>query len=207
MDSTISTRIQQVLAEAIGKEHGSLDGIVHSIAFANYSEGFKPFHETLRADFLQATAISAFSLVEVANAFKPYLKEDASVVSIGISSTDVTAENYGYMAPIKAALETSSYNLAKSFGADTRIRFNTVNAGPLKTRASAGIPGYLESYLYAEKLTFRKQNLTTKEVANAAVFLLSPTSSGINGQGIVVNAGMDRNYFDKEVVRLAMRPK
>jgi len=195
------------LAEKVGSGKGPLDGIVHSIAFANYSEGFKPFHETLRADFLQATAISAFSLVEVANAFKPYLQNEASVVSIGISSTDVTAENYGYMAPIKAALETSSYNLAKSFGADTRIRFNTVNAGPLKTSASAGIPGYLESYLYAEKLTFRKQNLTTKEVANTAVFLLSSASSGINGQGIVVNAGMDRNYFDKEVVRLTMRPE
>ena len=153
---------------------------------------------------MQATAISAFSLVEIANAFKPYLKNEASVVSIGISSTDLTAENYGYMAPIKAALETASYNLAKSFSADMRVRFNTVNAGPLKTSASAGIPGYLESYLYAEKLTFRKQNLTTQEVANTAVFLLSPASSGINGQGVVVNAGMDRNYFDKEVVRQAM---
>ncbi len=205
-DVEFSDQITQ-LAKTVGTEHGPLDGIVHSIAFANYSEGFKPFHETKREDFLQATAISAFSLVEVANAFKPYLKEDASVVSIGISSIDVTAENYGYMAPIKAALETSSYNLAKSFGADSRVRFNTVNAGPLKTSASAGIPGYLESYLYAEKLTFRKQNLTTKEVANTAVFLLSPASSGINGQGIVVNAGMDRNYFDKEVVRLTMRPE
>lgn len=195
------------LAASIGEAHGPVDGILHSIAFANYSEGFKPFHETVRKDFLQATAISAFSLVEVANAFKPLLTNDASVVSIGISSTDVTADNYGYMAPIKAALEASSYNLAKSFSGDTRVRFNTVNAGPLKTSASAGIPGYLESYLFAEKLTFRKQNLTTQEVANTATFLLSPASSGINGQGVVVNAGMDRNYFDKEVVRLAMRPE
>lgn len=197
----------EALAAEIGQAHGPIDGIVHSIAFANYSEGFKPFHQTLRKDFLQATAISSFSLVEVANAFKPLLTDEASVVSIGISSTDVTAENYGYMAPIKAALEASSYNLAKSFSADTRVRFNTVNAGPLKTSASAGIPGYLESYLYAEKLTFRKQNLSTQEVANTAVFLLSPASSGINGQGLIVNAGMDRNYFDKEVIRLAMRPE
>lgn len=195
------------LAEQVQSDYGSLDGIVHSIAYANYSEGAKPFHETLRQDFLQATSISAFSLVEVANAFKPILREDASVVAIGISSTGVTAENYGYMAPIKATLETCCYNLAKSFSADTRVRFNTVNAGPLKTSASAGIPGYLESYLYAEKLTFRKQNLTTQEVANTAVFLLSPASSGINGQGIVVNAGMDRNYFDQQVIRLAMRPE
>ena len=195
------------LADQVAVDYGTIDGIVHSIAFANYSEGFKPFHAPVRRDFLQATAISAFSLVEVSNAFKSLLDHEASVVSIGISSTDVTAENYGYMAPIKAALETSSYNLAKSFSADTRVRFNTVNAGPLKTSASAGIPGYIDSYLYAEKLTLRKQNLLTQEVANTAVFLLSAASSGINGQGIVVNAGMDRNYFDKNVVADAMRPK
>jgi enoyl-[acyl-carrier protein] reductase I len=197
----------QSLAKSVAKDYGAIDGLVHSIAFANYSKGMRPFHETDKADFLQATAISAFSLVEVANAFKEHFTEYASVVSIGISSTDVTAENYGYMAPIKAALESSSYNLAKSFSADAKVRFNTVNAGPLKTSASAGIPGYLESYLYAEKLTFRKANVQTQEVANTAIFLLSEVSSGINGQGIVVNAGMDRNYFDSEVVRLAMRPE
>ena len=59
----------EVLAETVGREHGPLDGILHSIAFANYAEGFKPFHETNRKDFLQATAISAFSLAEIANAF------------------------------------------------------------------------------------------------------------------------------------------
>ena len=81
-----------------------------------------------------------------------------------------------------------------------------MNAGPLKTSASAGIPGYLENYLYAEKLTFRKRALDTKEVANLAAFLLSPRSSGINGQGIVVDAGMGFNYFDKEVVDAVMKP-
>ncbi|MFW5883675.1 MAG: enoyl-ACP reductase FabI, partial [Verrucomicrobiota bacterium] len=162
------------------------DGLVHSVAFANYSKGWVPFHETERADFLQATAISAFSVVDVARAFKPLLAEDASVVALGISS-QVTAENYGYMAPVKAALDSCMRFLAKSFSADTRVRFNTVNAGPLKTSASAGIPGYLESYLYAEKMTMRKAALQTQEVADAALYLLSPRSSGINAQGIVVN--------------------
>ena len=184
-----------------------LDGILHSIAFANYSEGFKPFHETKREDFLQATQITTFSLVEIANACKSLLSPDASVVTIGISSTEVTAENYGYVAPIKAALETSVRYLAKSFSSDSEVRFNSVNAGPLKTSASAGIPGYLENYLYAEKLTFRKRALATDEVANLAAFLLSPRSSGINGQGIVIDAGMGFNYFDKEVVRSATKPE
>jgi enoyl-[acyl-carrier protein] reductase I len=77
----------------------------------------------------------------------------------------------------------------------------------LKTSASAGIPGYLESFLYAEKLTYRKRALSTQEVANAAVFLLSECSSGLNGTTLVVDAGMGANYFDKDVIRLTMRPQ
>ena len=182
-----------------------LHGLIHSIAFANYSEGFKPFHETKRKDFLQATAISAFSLVELANAFKLHFATKASVVTIGISSLIVTPDNYGYMGPIKAALESSVRFLAKSFSADSEVRFNVIGAGPLKTSASAGIPGYLESYLYAEKLTFRKRNLTTQEVADPAVFLLSDRSSGINGTTLTIDAGLGSNAFDKDIIRLAMR--
>ncbi len=197
--------VDSLAAEIAAAGHAPLHGIVHSIAFANYSEGFKPFHETKRADFLQATAVSAFSLVEIARAFKPHLATDASVVTIGISSLLVTPDNYGYMGPIKAALESSVRFLAKSFSADTAVRFNVVGAGPLKTSASAGIPGYLESYLFAEKLTFRNRNLETQEVANTVLFLLSARSSGINGTTLVVDAGLGSNYFDQEIVRLAMR--
>lgn len=199
--------VAQLAAAVAQAGHAPLHGLVHSIAFANYSEGFKPFHETKRADFLQATAVSAFSLVEVARAFKAHLAPDASVVTIGISSLLVTPDNYGYMGPIKAALESTVRFLAKSFSADSRVRFNAVGAGPLKTSASAGIPGYIESYLYAEKLTFRKKNLETAEVANAVAFLVSPRSSGLNGTTLVVDAGLGSNYFDQELVRLAMRPE
>ena len=197
--------VERLAAEVAAAGHTELHGIVHSIAFANYSEGFQPFHETKRADFLQATGVSAFSLVEIARAFKPQLARQASVVTIGISSLQVTPDNYGYMGPIKAALESCVRFLAKSFSADTAVRFNAVGAGPLKTSASAGIPGYLESYLYAEKLTFRKKNLETQEVANAVLFLLSARSSGINGTTLVVDAGLGSNYFDAEIIRLAMR--
>lgn len=197
--------VERLAAEIAAAGYAPLHGLVHSIAFANYSEGFKPFHETKRVDFLQATAVSAFSLVEMARAFKPHLARDASVVTIGISSLLVTPDNYGYMGPIKAALESSVRFLAKSFSADSAVRFNAVGAGPLKTSASAGIPGYLESYLYAEKLTFRKKNLETQEVANAVLFLLSGRSSGINGTSLVVDAGLGLNYFDQEIIRLAMR--
>ncbi len=156
-------------------------------------------------DVEQDGAISSFSLVELARAFKPLLAKDASVVTIGISSLSVTPDNYGYMGPIKAALESTTRFLAKSFSADSEVRFNVVGAGPLKTSASAGIPGYIESYLYTEKLTFRKRNLDTQEVANTVLFLLSSRSSGLNGTTLVVDAGLGLNFYDKEIIRLAMR--
>lgn len=199
---------ERLAAEIAAAKLAPIHGIVHSIAFANYSDGLKPFHETKRADFLQAATISAFSLVEIARAFKPRLAPDASIVSIGISSLLVTPDNYGYMGPIKAALESASRFLAKSFSSapGTRdVRFNIVGAGPLKTSASAGIPGYIESYLYSEKLTHRKRNLATQEVADAAVFLLSPRSSGINAATLIIDAGLGSNYFDAEIIKLAMR--
>jgi len=195
-------RVRDEIAGYLQKQGGArIDGIVHSIAFANYSEGLKPFHATLKKDFLQAVDISCFSFISIANHFKDMLAHDASVVTISISTTRMAAENYGYMAPIKAALDSSCCFLAKSFSAFSHVRFNAVAPGLLKTSASAGIPGYVDSYLFAEKAILRKAALTTREAADTAVFLLSPRASGINAQTIVVDAGMAINYFDKEIIK------
>ena len=189
------------LAQSLASENITLDGILHSIAFADYPEGIRPFHETTRQQFLQAVDISAYSLINVCNALKDRLVKDASVVTIGISTTRMASESYGFMAPIKAALESSLAFLTKSFSRFSEVRFNAVAAGLLKTSASAGIPGYVDSYLYAEKVIPRGRAVATPEVANTAAFLLSPRSSGITAQSIVVDAGMAINYFDAEVVR------
>lgn len=193
-------RVRDEIAAALGPEE-RLAGLVHSIAFANYSEGMKPFHETRREDFLQAVNVSCFSLISIANQFKELLAENGSVVSISISTTKMAAENYGYMAPIKAALDSSLCFLAKSFSEFSAVRFNAVAPGLLKTSASAGIPGYVDSYLFAEKAILRKKALKTQEVADTASFLLSPRATGINCQTIVVDAGMAVNYFDREIVQ------
>lgn len=180
-------------------------GMVHSIAFGDYSDGMKPFHETGKRQFLQAVDISCYSLIALSNALKDLLDPDASMLTISISTTRMASENYGYMAPIKAALDSSLAFLAKSFSNFSRIRFNAVAPGLLKTSASAGIPGYVDSYLFAEQVIPRKQAVQTQEVANVAAFLLSPRSSGINAKSIVIDAGMSINYFDKEIVQKAMR--
>lgn len=195
------------LAAKLVAEEVKLAGLVHSIAFADYREGIKPFHETDREAFLQAVNISAFSLTAVCNALKDCFTNDASVVTIGISTTRMASESYGYMAPIKAALESSLAFLTKSFSRFSEVRFNAVCAGLLKTSASAGIPGYVDSYLYAERIIPRKRAVQTDEVAAAATFLLSPRSSGITAQQIVVDAGMAINYFDAEIIAAAMRPE
>ena len=186
------------LITLVGNFTSKIDGILHSIAFANFSEGPKPFHETKRHDFLQACQISSFSLVEITNALTPLLSHDASIVTVSISNTKATS--YGYLGPIKAMLETTVCYLAKSLSETSSIRVNSVGAGPLKTSASAGIPNYIENYLYSEALTLRKKSLETKEVANTILYLLSPLSSGINAQNIIVDAGMSSNYFDQKVV-------
>lgn len=180
-------------------------GIVHSIAFANYAEGKRPFHETSRVDFLQAMQVSCHSLMEIANTFKDKLDPEGSVVSISISTTNMAAENYGYMAPVKAALDSTIVFLAKSFSRFSNIRFNVVAPGLLKTSASAGIPGYVDSYLFGELATMRKRGVKTREVADTVAFLLSERSSGINAQRVVIDAGMGSNYFDEEIVRRATR--
>ena len=189
------------LKKEVSSEVDTLHGLVHSVAFANYADGLKLFHETSKNDFLQSIDITCYSLIRLSDAFKDLFDTKASVVTVSISTTRMAAENYGYMAPAKAALDSSLCFLAKSFSSFSKVRFNSVNAGLLKTSASAGIPGYVDSYLYAEKLTLRKEALTTQEVANCIVFLLGECSSGINAQGIVLDAGMSINYFDKDIIR------
>lgn len=199
-------QIRRLRAE-VGSRHDRLHGLVHSIAWADYSAGAGAFHETSKESFLRAMDISCYSLIALAREFCDLLDPEASVVTISISTTRMASENYGYMAPVKAALDSSLAFLAKAFSRFSRIRFNAVAPGLLKTSASAGIPGYVDAYLYAEEVIPRKRAVRTDEVANVAAFLLSPRSSGINAERIVVDAGMSINYFDRDLIRRAMRPE
>ncbi|MEQ8210566.1 MAG: SDR family oxidoreductase [Lacipirellulaceae bacterium] len=193
------------LADLLKEKYGQLHGVVHSIAFADYDErGMIPFHETSREQLLRTFDISCYSLIALSKALQDLLAKDASVVTISISTTRMASENYGFMAPVKAALDSSLAFLAKSFSKFSEVRFNAVAPGLLKTSASAGIPGYVDSYLYAERATLRGRAVKTEEAASAAAFLLSPRSSGINAQRIVVDAGMEVNYFDERLIRPAV---
>jgi enoyl-[acyl-carrier protein] reductase I len=189
-DVTKTEDIQRLGTEL---EQTKLDGFLHSIAFGQFRTPH--FHETSRADYLEATQISQFSLVEVTHSLLKNFNKDASIVTISISNTKATS--YGYLGPIKAMLEATVPFLAKSTG----LRVNAIASGPLKTSASAGIPNYIENYLFAEAMTLRKKALLTDEVAKSAIFLLSQMSSGINGTSLLVDAGMHCNVFDEEIIQ------
>jgi enoyl-[acyl-carrier protein] reductase I len=199
-DVEFAEQIERV-RDDVRQRHPTVHGLLHSIAFADYAEGMRPFHETSKAQFLRTVDVSCFSLIALSNAFKELLAQDAAVVTVSISTTRMANENYGPMAPVKAALDSSLAFLAKSFSRFSNVRFNAVAPGLLKTSASAGIPGYVDSYLFAEQVIPRHRGVQTQEAAAAAAFLLSPRSSGINAQRIVVDAGMSINYFDSEITR------
>ncbi|MFO0912425.1 MAG: SDR family oxidoreductase [Pirellulales bacterium] len=192
------------LARQIEELGRPIHGMLHSIAFADYQDGWRPFHETTRAQFLRTIDVSCFSLMALSNALKNSFDPDASVVTVSISTTRMASENYGFMAPVKAALDSAVVFLAKSFSRFSRVRFNAVAPGLLKTSASAGIPGYVDAYLFAEQVIPRRRAVQTQEAADTAAFLLSPRSSGINAQSLIVDAGMSINYFDADVVRQAL---
>ncbi len=197
----------EAVRDQIAADHPQpIAGLVHSIAFAAYDEsGIKPFHETGKQQLLRTFDISCYSLIAISNAFKDLLEDDASVVTISISTTTMASENYGFMAPVKAALDSSLAFLAKSFSKFSNVRFNAVAPGLLKTSASAGIPGYVDAYLYAETVIPRGKAIQTQEAADAACFLLSPRSSGINAQRIVIDAAMAINYFDNDIIKQQMK--
>ena len=179
-------------------EVNSLHGFVHSIAFAKMNPEWT-FEQTPWDAFSEAIRISSYSLMEMCHHLRPCFTTDASIVTLSISTTKVTS--YGFMGPIKALLNSTVDYLAKSFSSNSHIRCNSIGAGPLKTSASAGIPNYVDNYIFSEQLTLRHFGLSTQEVANTALFLLSPLSSGINAAQITVDAGMSVNYFDDKVVK------
>jgi enoyl-[acyl-carrier protein] reductase I len=177
-----------------------IDGLLHSLAFARFEENQK-FHQVTRAQYLEATTISAFSLIELTNQLLPFFNSNASIIALSISDTNATS--YGFLGPIKALLEYNVKYLAKSISYEQKnIRVNAIGSGPLKTSASAGIPNYIDNYLFAEMLTLRKEALKTNEVSNLALFLLSSLSSGINATTITIDAGMNVNHFDEKIVEI-----
>lgn len=132
-------RSEEVAAvfEAVGREFGQLDFLIHSIAFAPREAFDHDFVETSREAFLTAMEVSAYSLPQLARAARPLMKNGGSIVTMTYYGAEKVVQGYNVMGVAKAALEASTRYLAADLGRDN-IRVNAISAGPIKTLAAAG---------------------------------------------------------------------
>ena len=167
---------------------GPITGLVHSVAFAQRSDLLRPLYEVDEAGLLEAFGASVATFSRLCGAARGLLAPTASVLTLSYLGARRFIPGYSLMGPMKAALEATVRSMAIELGADG-IRVNGLSAGPLKTLSSAAIPGLRARLRESAAATALRRPLSSEEVASAALFLLSPLSSGITGEVIHVDCG------------------
>ena len=170
---------------------GTLDGIVHSIGFAPSDQLDGDFTEvTTREGFQIAHDISSYSFTALAKASKPYLNENAALLTLTYLGSIQTLPNYNVMGLAKASLEANTRFLAASMGKDN-IRVNAISAGPIKTLAASGVKNFRKMLSQHSKRAPLGRTVTADEVGNVAAFLCSDYASGVTGEITYVDAGFN----------------
>ncbi|HXO20984.1 MAG TPA: enoyl-ACP reductase [Thermoanaerobaculia bacterium] len=184
------TREEELTAlfAGLAESWGSLDYVVHAIAFAPRPAMDGRYIDTTREDWLTALEISAYSLVSIARAAEPLLAEGGALVTLTYYASEKVVPKYNVMAIAKSALEASVRYLAYEMG-KKGIRVNAVSAGPARTVAARSIPGFLKMYNRVAGMAPLGRNVTHEEIGNLGLFLLSPLASGITGETVYVDAG------------------
>lgn len=179
------------LKEKIISDHGNLDGIIHSAAFAPRDHLSGKYLDNITRDgFGVAHDVSSYSFTALAKAFRDNLNDSASLVTLSYIGSNKVVQNYNIMGVAKASLESSVLYLADSLG-DKRIRVNAVSAGPIKTLAAAGISGFNKILDVYQEQSPIKDNITTEDVAKVVCFLISDYSCAVTGQTIYVDNGFN----------------
>ncbi|WP_456485916.1 enoyl-ACP reductase FabI [Hydrogenimonas sp.] len=179
----------EALAKNLQERWGSFDFVVHAVAFAPKEALSNPFVETTKAAFDVAMDISVYSLVELSRYMLPLLNEGASILTLSYLGAEKYIPNYNVMGVAKAALEASVRYLAADLGPTKGIRVNAISAGPIKTLAASGIGDFRFILKWNEANAPLRRNVTTDEVGNSAMYLLSPLASGVTGEVHYVDAG------------------
>ena len=164
------------LANQIKKDLGEIDFVVHAVAYAP------------KEAFDIAMGTSVYSLLSLTRAVLPVLKEGGSVLTLTYLGGPKFVPHYNVMGVAKAALESSVRYLAHDLGAKN-IRVNAISAGPIKTLAASGIGDFRMILRYNEVNSPLKRNVTTEDVGNSAMYLLSDLASGVTGEVHYVDCG------------------
>jgi len=187
-DVTKDEEVKSVF-EALGRDWGSLQLLVHAVAFAKKEDLEGRSVDTSRDGFHLAMDVSAYSLISLVKNAEPLLeKEGGSVVALTYLGSEKVVPHYNVMGMAKAALESSVRYLAHDLG-KKNIRVNGVSAGPVNTLAARGISGFTSMLENHRNRAPLGRNVEVEEVANTALFLLSPLGNGVTGEVLYCDAG------------------
>ena len=187
-DVTMDAHIDAV-AKVLGERWGSVEMLVHGMAFARKEDLEGAFVATSREGFQLALEVSAFSLLNVTNRLLPLLeRRGASIVSLSYVAAERAVPSYNVMGSAKAVLEQSTRQLAWELG-PRNIRVNAISAGPVSTLAARGIHGFTDMLKQHAERSALKRNITKEEVGQCGLFLLGDLASGITGEVLYVDAG------------------
>lgn len=176
------------LQKVVEEKWGKFDILVHSLAFANREDLEGPFSETTRAGFALAMDISAYSLIGLCKHLKHLMNDKASVMAMTYHGSQQVIRNYKVMGVAKATLEISAKYLAADLG-ERGIRVNCISAGPIKTLAASGVPGFSQILKVVEENAALRKNVTPEDIGKTALYLASDLSESVTGEIIYVDAG------------------
>ncbi len=174
--------------DRIKDEWGSIDFVVHGIAFSDKNELDGLYLDTTRGNFLKTMDISVYSFTSVAQRAVPLMNEGGSLLTLSYYGAEQVMPHYNVMGVAKAALEASVRYLAADLGRND-IRVNAISAGPIKTLAASGIGDFRFILKWNELNAPLKRNVTTGDVGNSGLYLLSDLGSGVTGEVLHVDSG------------------
>jgi enoyl-[acyl-carrier protein] reductase I len=174
--------------ETLEKEWGSIDFLVHAIAFSDKNELGGLYVDTTRDNFLRTMDISVYSFTAVAKRASQLMTEGGSMITLTYYGSEKVMPHYNVMGVAKAALEASTRYIAADLG-PRNIRVNSISAGPIKTLAASGVGDFRYILKWNELNSPLQRNVTIEEVGDMGLFLLSDMGSGVTGELMHVDAG------------------
>jgi enoyl-[acyl-carrier protein] reductase I len=172
----------------IAEKWGSLDFLVHAIAFSDKNQLKGRYADTTRDNFIRTMVISCFSFTEVARRAAALMPAGGAMVTLTYNGGQRAMPNYNVMGVAKAALEASVRYLAVDFG-PAAIRVNAISAGPIRTLAGAGISDARLMFAFQQRHSPLRRGVTLDEIGGAALYLLSDLSTGVTGDIHFVDSG------------------
>ncbi|MCH7587477.1 MAG: enoyl-ACP reductase [Chloroflexi bacterium] len=186
-DVTSDDQIDQLFAK-MEKEFGTLDILVHAIAFANREDLLGRYLDTSREGFRLAMDVSVYSFTALARASRPLMKPGGSMVTMTYYGSQKVIPRYNVMGVAKAALEATVRYLAADLGPEG-IRVNALSAGPIRTLAAAGIPKFKQLHREFMQVAPLREGITPKDIGDAAVWISSDKASKITGEVLFIDSG------------------